>query len=113
MYQPVESEDNFFEDIRASLPQAAFERMQPRLFSDDWSVPIRATHELFSRPGIAVMPRVLVPNALRQVGCTRNAVAILTTQSAAQMNMRGYPCETVFCRFEVLTEDGDRKEVQV
>ena len=109
----VDPEENFYEDIRSSLPQAAVERMQPKLFSEDWSVPVRSSHELSSQPGIAVMPRALVPHALRQVGYTRNAVAILTTQSAVQMNLRGYPCETVYCRFQVLTEDGEYKEAQV
>ena len=110
---PSENEDSFFDDIRASLSQAALQRMQPRLFSEDWSVPVRSAHELSSQPGVAVIPRNLVPSALRQVGYTRNPVAILTTQTAAQMNMRGYPCESILCRFAVLTDDGVRKEIQV
>lgn len=38
---------------------------------------------------------------------------MLTTQTALQMSMKGYPCEQINCRFEVLNDDGEKKSVQV
>ena len=61
------------------------ERMQPRLFSEDWTVPVRTFAELSALPGIAVVPRAHVPATVRQVGYTRNAVAIvIRVQCAAR-----------------------------
>ena len=38
---------------------------------------------------------------------------MLCAQTAAQMNLKSYPCEEVQCRFQVRTEDGETKEVYV
>lgn len=107
-----DSEASFYDDIKASMPQAALERMQPRLFSEDWTIPVRTFAELSALPGIAVVPRAHVPATIRQVGYTRNAVAIVTTQSNVQLGLRAYPCEHIHLHFQVIGDDGEPKEVQ-
>ena len=51
---------------------------------------------------------------LKKVGYTHNKVAILTTQNASQLHLRGYPCQELSVRVRVLPDDGSEpKEVYI
>ena len=51
---------------------------------------------------------------LKKVGYTHNKVAILTTQNASQLHLRGYPCQELSVRVSVLPDDGSEpKEVYI
>ena len=110
---PVDEEEIFRQEVRNSLPEAALARMLPQLFADDWTVPIRSPLGISSSDGIAIVSKAQVANVIRQVGYTRNSVGIITTQSASQLYLKGYPCQEMFVRIKVRTEDDEDKELYV
>ena len=111
--QVEQDEISFQNDIRSSLPAAAVQRMQPQLFPSDWSVPTRFPQDMQSQPGVALVPKQMVAQVLRNIGYCRQPIAILTTQPASQLHMDGYTCREVFVRINVRTNDGDYKELNV
>ena len=110
---PVDEEEIFRQEVRNSLPEAALARMLPQLFADDWTVPIRSPLGISSSDGIAIVSKARVANVIRQVGYTRNSVGIITTQSASQLYLKGYPCQEMFIRIKVRTEDDEDKGLYV
>ena len=87
--------------------------MQPQLFAEDWSVPARTPFELSSADGVAIVTKAQVANVIRHVGYARNSVGIVTTQSASQLYLKGYPCQEFYARIKVRTDDDVEKEHHV
>ena len=91
---PIHDEEEMFRiDIRNFIPEAALMRSQPTLYAEDWNVPIRSALELSNVDGIAIVQKAQIAQPLRRVGYTRNAVAMLTTQSATQLHMKRIPLQ--------------------
>ena len=109
----IDPDEAFRLEISSSLPEAAMIRTQPRLFDADWNVPCRNALELSSDEEVAIANKTQVPAILRRVGYTRNRVAILTTQSAQDLHLKGYPSQQITVRVQVLTDEGDRKEIHL
>ena len=104
--EPIHDEEEMFRiDIRNSMPEAAIMRSQPTLYAEDWNVPIRNALELSNVDGIAIVQKAQIAQTLRRVGYTRNAVAMLTTQSATQLHMKGYPCKEMHIRIQTQQDD--------
>lgn len=110
---PIDEEQIFRTEILNALPAAAILRQQAQLISEDWSVPVRAALELNSQDGVAVVYKSQLATVLRNVGFTRNCVAILTTQPASQLYLKNYPSQEVWIRVHVRTEEGELKEVSI
>jgi hypothetical protein len=111
--EPIHDEEEMFRiDIRNSMPEAAIMRSQPTLYAEDWNVPIRNALELSNVDGIAIVQKAQIAQTLRRVGYTRNAVAMLTTQSATQLHMKGYPCKEMHIRIQI-QQDDESKEIFV
>ena len=106
-------ETSFYDEIRNALPDAAIQRMQPQLFVEDWNVPIRFPNDMSAQPGVALVPKAMIAQVLRNIGYTRQPVGILTTQPASQLHLTGYSCREVFIRIQIRTSEGDIKEVTV
>lgn len=87
--------------------------MQPQLFAEDWRVPARTPFELSSADGVAIVTKAQVANVIRHVGYARNSVGIVTTQSASQLYLKGYPCQEFYARIKVRTDDDVEKEHHV
>lgn len=96
-------EELFRQEVRNSLPEAALLRMQPELHAEDWNVLIRTCYELNSANGVAIVMKAQVAMVLRQVGYTRNSVAMITTQSPSQLYL--YPSQEIFAH-RFLTQFG-------
>lgn len=62
---------------------------------------------------MAVVYKSQLATVLRNVGFTRNCVAILTTQPASQLYLKNYPSQEVWIRVHVRTEKGELKEVSI
>ena len=64
--------------------------------------------------GVSLLQRSQISMVLKKVGYTHNKVAILTTQNASQLHLRGYPCQELSVRVRVLPDDGSEpKEVYI
>ena len=110
----IDEEEAFKQEIRNALPEAAVLRMMPQLFPDDWSVPVRNPFDMGPSEGVSLVQRSQISMVLKKVGYTHNKVAILTTQNASQLHLRGYPCQELSVRVRVLPDDGSEpKEVYI
>ena len=85
----IDEEEAFKQEIRNALPEAAVLRMMPQLFPDDWSVPVRNPFDMGPSEGVSLVQRSQISMVLKKVGYTHNKVAILTTQNASQLHLRG------------------------
>jgi hypothetical protein len=108
-----QEELSFQEEIRNSLPDAAIQRMQPQPYPDDWDVPVRFPHDMHAQPGVALVPKSMLAQVLRNIGYSRHPIGILTTQSASQLHLNGYNCREVYVRIQVRTSEAEIKEVTV
>lgn len=109
----IDAEEMRRQEVQAALPEAAYQRAIPELFSEDWSVPTRSVYELSAAPGVALVGKQHIPMALRQVGYSRNPVGILTTPRASQLHLKGYPCQEPRVRVTILDDNAEHKEVYV
>ena len=108
-----QEELSFQEEIRNSLPDAAIQRMQPQLYPDDWDVPVRFPHDMHAQTWVALVPKSMLAQVLRNIGYSRHPIGILTTQSASQLHLNGYNCREVYVRIQVRTSEAEIKEVTV
>ena len=78
------------------------------------SVPVRNPFDMGPSEGVSLVQRSQISMVLKKVGYTHNKVAILTTQNASQLHLRGYPCQELSVRVRVLPDDGSEpKEVYI
>lgn len=100
--QPQIDEDEMSGDQRCHAGSSSFAN-GPELFDADWTAQNlrNVTCELTSLPGKAIAPKSQIAMALRQVGYTRNPVAIKTTQSASQLHLKGCPCQELVGRIKI------------
>ena len=110
----TESDDlDLTQQIQSALPQAAVLRSQSTLDSTEWSVPTVSPQLLDHRGGIALTPRRMIPEILRKVGFTTVPTAILTSQPAQDLGMKGFPQQQVRCALLVVNDEGSRDRIEV
>ena len=110
---PEEAEADYQRSIRDALPAAAKARLTPSLLQEEWSVPIRSSHELCHKGGIAICYKQNIPEVLRRVNYTLDPTAVLLSQEPSKLGLRGYISEAVQCFFRIRLEDGSFKTTVV
>lgn len=96
----------FRESVHASLPQHALHQNRTKLVQAEWSCKVRAAEELSRQGGIALVPKSLVPQVLATVGTTMQPVAMLTSQPAWELHLKGYSSTQVTCTLQTVGEQG-------
>lgn len=110
----TEADDlDLIEQIQAALPQAAVIRSQSTLDSAEWNAPTVSPQLLDHRGGIALTPPRMIPETLWKVGFTTMPTAILTSQPAQDLGMKGFPQQQVRCAILVVNKEGNRDRVEV
>ena len=109
----TEADDlDLIEQIQAALPQAAVLRSQSTLDSAEWNAPTVSPQLLDHRGGIALTPPRMIPETLWKVGFTTMPTAILTSQPAQDLGMKGFPQQQVRCAFLWLTKKAIETELK-
>eukprot|EP00971_Amphidinium_carterae_P094601 1872574-Amphidinium_carterae.2 len=90
----------FAAEVQEAIPAFARHRARTALVNE-WNVPTCSYEHLGAQPAVAYVPKHAVATALRQVGTTRAAVAIVTSQPGWELHLRGYPTEEVYVHLEV------------
>eukprot|EP00971_Amphidinium_carterae_P319343 6347023-Amphidinium_carterae.1 len=91
-----EATDSFEASVLSALPAAAHRRLEPRLLQSEWSVVTCQASSM--APGrIAFVPKSQLVQVLRLVGETALPTAIVTTQPAHELHLRGYKSQVVVC----------------
>ena len=96
----------FRESVHASLPQHALHHNRTKLVQSEWTCKVRAPEELSRQGGIALVPKSLVPQVLAAVGTTMQPVAMLTSQPAWELHLKGYSSSQVTCALQTVGEQG-------
>ncbi len=76
-------------------------------------MPIRRSHELCHKGGIAICYKQNLPEVLRRVNYTLEPTAVLLSQEPSTLGLRGYISEAVQCSFRIRLEDGSFKTTVV
>lgn len=84
-------DQDLLEQIKAVLPEAAVVRAQSTLDPSEWDVPIAHPQRLDNKGGIALVPKTLLPSVLQRVGYTAAPTAVLTSQPATDLGLKGFP----------------------
>eukprot|EP00971_Amphidinium_carterae_P340084 6478258-Amphidinium_carterae.1 len=87
--QPEISEIPLEEQVRRAIPGGVQQALQPQL-TDTFNVPCKLAHQLDGTPGVAFVPKVLLPEVIRRVGTTYHPVAFVSTQPCWELGMLGY-----------------------
>ena len=110
--QYADEQQQFSDAIMAAMPIAARNRMHPRLLAEEWTAPVVIFTELSSKGGVSIVYKADIPSVLQKVGYTQNATAMVTTQSAQQLGLRAYPCDSITCTLAIQDND-ETKHVTV
>ena len=110
--QYADEQQQFSHAIIAAMPIAARNRMHPRLLAEEWTAPVVIFTELSSKGGVSIVYKADIPSVLQKVGYTQNATAMVTTQSAQQLGLRAYPCDSITCTLAIQDND-ETKHVTV
>ena len=108
-YEQDASEATSRAEVLESIPAHMQHRLLSTLIQSEWSVPIKLEHELDAPGGIALVRKVMVPQVLRSVGSTFRATAMLTSQPAWELGMRGYDSAAVTCTIQYVDETGQAR----
>ena len=106
-------EELFLAEVRSAMPEAARMRLVPKLVQEEWSATVRRCDDLGNQGGVAVVYKEFLPSVLRAVGYTHQPTAILMTQPASQLGLRGYECCEVHCTILVRDDEGNQQQVCV
>eukprot|EP00971_Amphidinium_carterae_P064496 1277658-Amphidinium_carterae.1 len=96
--------------ILAAFPLQARAHTATLLRPEEFSVPVCPFSDL--RAGqVAVVPRNDVPEAIQAVAYTKLPTAMVSTQPAAELHLRGYSGLQIYPHLLVHTGDADRLEI--
>ena len=87
--------------------------MQSSLVQEEWEQQTMNWRMLVPQGGVALAPKEVLPEILRNVGYTAKPTAIVITQDPDELGLRAYPRAHIHCRILVATESGGKTEVSV
>ena len=84
-----QSEQDFLASVRDALPEAAKLRSQTTLLQSEWDVEVVPHQQLGPSGGVAVVPKISLPDTLRRVGYTAKPTAAVITQTPDDVGLLG------------------------
>lgn len=96
----------FAEAMRAAIPEGRARDQATHLIQEEFSAVTCLARELGPRGGVAPCAKAELPATVARVGVTRAPTAIVTSEPAHALYMRGYTCHRVFVTLRVLGEEG-------
>eukprot|EP00971_Amphidinium_carterae_P065561 1298998-Amphidinium_carterae.1 len=108
--QSAKPEVSLEEEVWARVPEAAKRRVASQLIPSEWSVPVLLPAEVRGQAGVILARKEEIPEIVERVSATMHPVAMVLVQSAAEVGLRGYPCQRVQCTLSISLPDGERSE---
>ena len=105
-HERASNERAFAQEVMANLPAHLSSLHQTQLLQQKWNSTVCLPHELGPRGGVSLIKKHELVQVLKQVGQTTRATAVVTTQPAHELHMRGAPCTEIWCTIRVPTDTG-------
>ena len=112
-FEEQDSEEVAFKrQVEEAMPKVMREKMATQLVAEEWNVEVKKAEELCHRGGVAIVKKMQIPELLLRVGESLRPTAMVTSQPAWELHMKGYKSTKVSCSLKVITEDGEQRVVE-
>ena len=105
---PTDLHADIRQQVQMALPDAARLRAQTTLLDSEWSVAVLPWQSLGKSDAIAVVPKLFLPEVIRQVDFSGRSIAAVLTQDPDTLGLVGYDRKLLRVNLSTLGPGGER-----